>query len=189
GMFRGKGFRRRAAASLTRARADAQPRAEGGVHAHAERRRTVRVLRAELPAREAAVVDAHLRRSAGEARAHAATRFAARKSAVLLVNGPTSAVTVLGAAGPDAVTRRSGAVVEAAKAGWAVCPARALDPRAARAGRLRARGWVGNEGRRGGAIGALAVVLGDARHAGHEVHERRDLPAARGAVRHRDGRA
>src|SRR5262249_60890988 len=104
-MFRGKGFQGRAAASLARARADAQARAEGGVHTDAERRRTVRVLRAELSTRESAVVDAHFRRSAGEARAHAATRCAARKRAVLLANGPAVAITVLGAGGSDAVPR------------------------------------------------------------------------------------
>src|SRR4029077_19952866 len=175
--FRGKAFRDSPAGSLAGARADAQARREGRVHAHAERRRTVRVLGAELATCEPAVVDAHLGRAAREARAHAAARFAARERAVLAADRAPVAVGVRAAAPADAVPGRSGTVVETAIGGGAVCPARALDPRAARARRRRTRRRVGHEGGRGSVVGALAVVRGDAGHAADQVRERRDRAA------------
>src|SRR5262245_27831754 len=151
-----------AVGSLAGAGADAQSRAEGGVHAHAEGRRAVRVLGAELAAGEAAVVDAHLVGAAAEARAQAPAGLAAGESAVLPADGAASAFTVGGTGRPDAVAHGSRPVVEARVPGGTVRPARALDARATGPGRRRTLGGVGDEPGRGGVIAALDVVPGDA---------------------------
>ena len=147
-----------------------RPDAEGRVHAHAERRRTVRVLRAELAAGEAAVVDADLGRAAREARAHAAARFAARERAVLAAD---RAAVAVGVRRCSPRRRSSGS-----------CPSRCRDsdsrPGSPRRSRTRSPAphvpggaahcrRVGHEGGHGGMIGALAVVRGDAGHAADQV--------------------
>src|SRR5262249_52471787 len=143
--------------------------AERRVDAHAQGRRAVRVLGAELAAGEPAVVDAHLLGSAGEPRADAAARTAAVERAVLQAYGAAVALRVVGASRTDAVARRSRAVVEASVAGGAICAARALDARAARPGRVGAFPRIGRERRDGGVCATRRVMGSDAFDAGHEV--------------------
>src|SRR2546425_6048769 len=108
--------------------ADADAVREARIHADVpEGIGAVGVLRAELPAGEPAVVDAHLvRTGAAEARALAEARATARKRAILPADAGTRALRVVRTRRADAVARVA-AVVPARVAIRAIGVARAGD--------------------------------------------------------------
>src|SRR5262245_50059601 len=95
------------AGSVAGSRVDAEPRAESGIDADADGTRTVRILGAQLAAREPAIVYAHLGLATAEARAHASLGPAAVERAVLLADGAAAAAAIVAAGWADAVTRRA----------------------------------------------------------------------------------
>src|SRR5207249_6467487 len=125
------------------------------VHAdEAEWIRAVRVLGAELPAREAPVVDAELvGAGAAEARTLTLPRAAAVAGAVRPADTPPAAVAVRRAGGADAIAGRRAVGAEGVSRG-AVERGLAGDAGAARRGRRVARRGIGREGRYADAVGA-----------------------------------
>src|SRR5205823_4826957 len=133
--------------------------------------RAVRVLRAELPAGETAVVDAHLvGAAAAEAGTLAEPRAAAVERAVLPADAGARTLRVAGARCADAVPRVA-TVVAARVAGRAIRIGGADDAGLAGGRRRVAFGGIARHQRHREPAGAVGLEVGDAAETGDDARE------------------
>src|SRR5436305_1764022 len=179
--------RKREPSLLAGRAADADAVREAGVHAHVpEGIGAVGVLRAELSAGEAPVVDGDLvRTGAPETRALADARTTAYKRAILPADARAGALRIGRARRADAVARVAAVVATRVTVG-AVAVARAGDPGLAGRRRWVALGGIARDERYGEPVGAIGLELGDAAEAGDEAGEVADRAAAGRPARHLD---